>query len=116
MEPAATNAVYSPNSQDGPRAAAELGADPSWFTSGDIGRSDAARHPEDSDTGQATTFWRDVLDDRGRADLVDNVVDHLNNGVESHVQQRAVDYWSMVDAEFGSRVNDRLGHLPTTGD
>ena len=115
MEPAATNAVYAPNSHGGPRAAVELRAEPSWFTSGDIGRFDAAGHPEDSDTAQATTFWRDVLDDRGRADLVDNVVDHLNSGVQPHVQQRAVHYWSMVDAEFGSRVGRRLGHRPTTG-
>lgn len=91
------------------RAAAGNYQEASWFTSGDIGRFDAAVHPADSDTVQATSFWRDVLDDGGRERLVGNVLEDLRDGVEGYVQERAIAYWANVAADLGERVARGLG-------
>jgi catalase len=44
-----------------------------------------------------------------RDHLVENIVDHLSQGVSGPIQDRAIDYWTCVDAPLGERVAAGLG-------
>ncbi|MFD4367926.1 catalase [Rhodococcus sp. NPDC058521] len=99
--------VYVPNSKGGPHAdPSQVGATATWHPNGDMVRAANTLHAEDDDWGQAGTLVREVLDDDGRARLVDNIVGHLLNGVTEPVLARAFEYWHNVDADLGKRVQD----------
>jgi catalase len=102
--------VYAPNSYGGPKADPERHGEPDgWSVSGEIVRSASKLHSEDDDFGQAGTLWRNVLSEGDRHNMVTNIVNHLNGGVTSDVQARAVEYWRNVDPELGARVAKELG-------
>jgi catalase len=44
-----------------------------------------------------------------RHDPVDNIVDHMADGVERQVQDRAVALWRRVDPDLGARIAQGLG-------
>ncbi|MCU1450023.1 MAG: Catalase, partial [Acidimicrobiales bacterium] len=95
--------VYAPNSYGGPDADTTM-ADPSWFSTGDVGRYPYAAHRDDDDFVQPGALWRDVLSESERAHLVSNIVIHLGDGVESDIQARAVEYWRRGDPHHRARV------------
>ncbi len=100
-----TDPVYAPNSKGGPKADPALsGPAASWPTSGEIVHAAYVSHSEDDDWGQAGTLVRDVLDDSGRARLVENIVGHLLDAVTEPVLRRAFEYWHNVDTDLGDRV------------
>jgi catalase len=101
--------VYAPNSFGGPAADPINYADPSWFTSGELGRYPYAAHRDDDDFVQAGSLWRDVCTETDRDHLVVNIVDHLSDGVDKDMQARAVSYWQKVDPDLGNRVAQGLG-------
>jgi catalase len=70
----------------------------------EINRYAGARHAEDDDFGQAGTLFREVMNDRQRDELVENVVRHASTEVSDEVQARVVEYWTQVDSVLGMRV------------
>lgn len=97
--------VYAPNSYGGPRAQPELTDDGGrWHADGEMVRTAYTLRPDDDDWGQAGTMVREVLDDAGRARLVDNIVGHLLNGVSEPVLEHAFEYWRNVDKDLGGRI------------
>jgi catalase len=99
--------VYAPNSYGGPAAdTARYGEPAGWESDGEMVRSSYVDHAEDDDWGQAGTMVREVLDDKGRQRLVDNIVGHLLNGVSEPILERAFTYWRNVDKALGDRVAD----------
>ena len=66
------------------------------------------KHAEDDDFGQPGTLYREVLSETDRDHLVTNIVDHLKGGAKPDMQQRAVEYWTKVDANLGGRVRATL--------
>jgi catalase len=101
--------VYAPNTKGGPVADPERGADLTWnVEAAEIGRYANAKHAEDDDFGQPGTMYREILDDKGRDDLVENIVGHASAEVSAEVQDRVVAYWTQVDSELGSRVASGL--------
>jgi catalase len=103
----APDPVYAPNSFGGPSAEPKF-AEPSWQSSGELVRAAYSKHRDDDDFGQAGTLYRDVLDDAAKARLVTNISNHLSNGVEGDVLERAFEYWRSVDADLGARVAKAL--------
>ena len=103
--------MYAPNSYGGPEADPQY-EDPSWFVRGEILRSAYDLHAEDDDFVQPRALWTNVLSETAREHLVTNIVTHLENGVSPEVLARAVDYWSSVHPELGSRIARGVG-LPT---
>jgi catalase len=96
--------VYAPNSYEGPLADPNLG-DPSWsVAAGEIGRFAYASHAEDDDFSQAQALYRDVLTPTQREHVVENIVAHLKADVSDSVTKRAVQYWTAVDPDLGTRV------------
>ena len=70
---------------------------------GEIVRSAYELHAEDDDFGQAGTLVREVFDDAQRYRLVDTVVGALS-GVVEPVLSQALQYWSNIDGNVGSRI------------
>ena len=100
--------VYAPNSFGGPTAdpAWEL---PSWqIEAGEIARTAYVMHAQDDDFRQPGTLYREVLSATDRDHLVTNIVGHLKGGVNPEMQQRAVQYWTKVDAALGARIRAAL--------
>jgi catalase len=113
--------VYAPNSHGGPAAdPAQFDDGAGWSAGGDMIRSPYVQHAEDDDWGQPGTLVREVLDDAARDRLVDNISGHLLNGVTEPVLQRAIQYWTNVDADLGKRIevsvrSQQQEEAPTTG-
>jgi catalase len=100
--------VYAPNSFGGPKAdpSYEL---PNWqVEAGEIARTAHLKHAEDDDFGQPGTLYREVLSETDRDHLVTNIVNHLKGGAKPDMQQRAVEYWTKVDANLGARIRATL--------
>ncbi len=64
--------------------------------------------------GQPRLLWEKVLDDEGRAHLVDNIVASMSNPMMAiadprPIQERMLKHWFKVHPEFGRRVAEGLG-------
>jgi catalase len=46
---------------------------------------------------------------------VSNIVGHMADGVERHVQERAVALWRQVDPDLGARMAQSLGVVTRAG-
>ncbi len=101
--------VYAPNSYGGPKADSQRYPDVSWSASGDIMRSAYVPHKDDDDFVQPGNFYRETLSQEERDHLVDNIVAHMNQGVELQIKQRAVQLWYQVDKDLGTRVAAKVG-------
>lgn len=73
--------------------------------SGDVGRYDV--DPKEDNFGQVTLFWRNVLDDKEKSRLVNNLVQNLSNA-SMFIVERAVKNFTQVDADFGLRLTEGL--------
>ncbi|MDO8432461.1 MAG: catalase-related domain-containing protein [Candidatus Binatus sp.] len=58
--------------------------------------------------GQPGTLYREVLSETDREHLVTNIVGHLKDGVKSDMLQRAIQYWTNIDAGLGARIRTTL--------
>jgi len=69
-----------------------------------------ARYPQlhpNSDFEQCGQFFRKVLSERDRNNLVGNIASHLGNA-RKDLQARMIDIFSKCDPEYGKRVADAL--------
>ncbi len=106
--------VYAPNSYGGPVADPDRASQVNWdVAAGELGRFSYDKHAADDDFAQAGSLVRQVLSDTDRDHLVTNIVGHASDQVSDEVQRRVVVYWSLVDADVGSRVGAGLGVDPT---
>ncbi|KAL7293618.1 hypothetical protein TKK_0012703 [Trichogramma kaykai] len=94
---------YFPNSFNGPQECPAVRS-PSFHASGEADRYDPIN---EDDYGQATLFWRKVLDDGAKSRLVRNIVDHLKNA-SAFIQERALRNFGKVDVELGKRLTEAL--------
>ncbi|MFP5360039.1 MAG: catalase [Actinomycetes bacterium] len=101
--------VYAPNSTGGahadPARAAESGG---WETDGEMVRAAATLHSEDDDFGQAGTLYREVFDDAARARFLDQITGHVGAVVSDEIRERAIQYWTSVDAGLGAQLRAAL--------
>ncbi|XP_063240442.1 catalase isoform X3 [Bacillus rossius redtenbacheri] len=94
---------YFPNSFGGPKE------DPSaaiskFSVSGDVARYNSG---DEDNFSQATIFWKKTLSEQERERLVSNIVGHLKDAVD-FIQERTVNMFSQVDANFGARLREGL--------
>lgn len=103
--------VYAPNSYGGPVADPDKGTEIGWdVEAADLARTAYAKHAEDDDFSQAGTLVREVMDDEGRATLVENVVGHASDpDVSDAMKLRVVAYWTRIDEGVGAKVAGGLG-------
>ncbi|WP_449385337.1 catalase [Cellulomonas soli] len=108
--PAADVPVYAPNSRGGahadPLRAAESAG---WESDGALVRAAAALHREDDDFGQAGTLYRHVFDDAARERFLTTITGHVGAVKADDIRERAIGYWTHVDADLGARLRANLG-------
>ncbi|CAK9804804.1 Cat [Anthophora plagiata] len=97
---------YYPNSFGGPKVcpAASISTFP---ITGDVDRYEPQN---EDDFGQATLFWRRVLDADEKTRLVNNMVGSLRNA-STFIVERAVKNFTEVDADLGKRLTDGLRNV-----
>jgi catalase len=100
--------AYAPNSFGGPVADPAAAGEGGWETDGALIRAAATRHAEDDDFGQAGTLYRKVFTDAQKARFLDTITGQLAAIKNDDIRERAIRYWTNVDAEFGQKVSDRL--------
>ena len=100
--------VYAPNSFGGPVADASAAGEGSWESDGALVRSAATLHFEDDDFGQAGTLYRTVFNDESKARFLQTITGAVG-GVESpEIRERAIQYWTNVDATLGATLRVEL--------
>jgi catalase len=70
----------------------------------------AARHEasDDDNYTQPRAFYQKVLDDLGRAHLINNIVEHLQQCTDKDIIRRSVAVFANVDDDFGKRLAQKL--------
>lgn len=105
-------AEYHPNSIDGPTADASKAYDfGAWDAEGsEVFRGDTKPHAEDTDQVQATTLYREVLDDAARDRMVGNIAGHVGkiDPTETDLLERVFAYWAAVDPDLGAAVKAKV--------
>ncbi|XP_017879786.1 catalase [Ceratina calcarata] len=94
---------YYPNSFSGPEECPAVRSPP-FPVSGDVDRYEPVN---EDDFGQATLFWRRVLDADAKTRLVNNLVGSLRNA-STFIIERAVKNFTEVDGELGRRLTEGL--------
>ncbi|WP_431246645.1 catalase [Leifsonia xyli] len=100
--------VYAPNSFGGPAAQPERAGEGSWESDGALVRSAATLHAEDDDFGQAGTLYREVYDDAAKERFLDTISGAISGVKREDIRERAIQYWTNVDATLGRQLRDRL--------
>jgi catalase len=100
--------VYAPNSSDRKWADQTGPAADGWEADGEMVRSAYTLRSNDDDFGQPGTLVREVFNDEQRTRLVEQVSGSLLGGVREPVLGRALDYWKNVDADVGTRIEQKV--------
>ncbi|WP_084125073.1 catalase [Demequina sp. NBRC 110054] len=101
--------VYAPNSKGGAHADPErAGETGNWESDGAMVRAAATLHPEDDDFGQAGTLYREVFSDEQKATFLNVISGHVGAVKSDDIRERAIQYWTNVDAELGAALRANL--------
>jgi catalase len=96
--------VYAPNSFGGPVANPVAAGEGSWESDGELVRTAATLHAEDSDFGQAGTLYREVFSDESKARLQVTLAGQANAISIGAIRERFFQYWTNVDASLGDAL------------
>jgi catalase len=99
---------YAPNSLGGPVADPAAAREGAWEDDGSLLRAAATLRSEDSDFGQAGTLYRDVYDDAAKARFLDTITGAISGVTRPEVTERAIWYWTSVDADLGAKLRANL--------
>ena len=80
-----------------------------WENDGELTLSAHSLHAEDSDFGQAGTLYREVYDDAAKARFLDTITGAVGGVKNPDIKERAIQYWTNVDAELGAKLRANLG-------
>ncbi|MBT1001197.1 catalase [Paenarthrobacter sp. DKR-5] len=105
----ASTPVYAPNSKGGPAAAEPAQVGGGWENDGELTLSAHSLHAADDDFGQAGTLYREVFDDAERARFLDTITGGVAGVQDPGIKERAIGYWTKVDADLGAKLRANLG-------
>jgi catalase len=71
------------------------------------------KHSDDDDFVQPGALYRNVLSETEREHLTSNIAAHARHGVNDEIQGRVIEYWRLVDADLGARVEKALSNGST---
>lgn len=100
--------TYVPNSHGSPTADPHAAGDGGWESDGALVRSAATLRADDDDFGQAGTLYRDVFDDAARARFLETITGAVGGVKDAGIRERAIGYWTNVDAELGAQLRRNL--------
>ena len=104
---------YEPNSFGGPKEDPSV-MEPPLRIDGNGGRYTTYPGDDEDLYGQPRALWEKVLDDEGRAHLVENIVGSMSNpamGIADPrpIQERMLRHWHKVHPDMGRRIAEGLG-------
>jgi len=102
--------VYAPNSFGGPVADPARAGAGSWESDGELIRTAATLHAEDSDFGQAGTLYREVFDADAKARFLETITGAVGGTTVPEIRERAIQYWTNVDATLGAALRSNLAN------
>jgi len=102
--------VYAPNSFGGPVADPARAGAGSWESDGELIRTAATLHAEDSDFGQAGTLYREVFDAAAKARFLETITGAVGGTTVPEIRERAIQYWTNVDATLGAALRSNLAN------
>uniref|UniRef100_A0A8C4QD69 Catalase n=1 Tax=Eptatretus burgeri TaxID=7764 RepID=A0A8C4QD69_EPTBU len=94
---------YYPNSFGAPEVQPRF-LEQRYPVSGDVQRYNTA---DDDNFTQVRTFYNKILKEDEKRRLTENIARHLK-GAQQFIQDRAVKLFSMIDKDYGARVNNLL--------
>ncbi len=97
---------YFPNSFSGPNHNA-VHLETNIQITGDAKRYDSG---DEDNYSQCGIFWRNTLNDEGRANLIENISGHLIDAAP-FLQERAINMFTKCDADYGKRLREALNKL-----
>jgi catalase len=100
---------YSPNSYDDPQAQSWAQEQEYQLSDVVVGRNPYRKHSDDdNEYTQPGLLWA-MLDGDAQDRLVSNIVNHMGQGVEAHIQHRQVEHFRKANKQLGDRVAEGLG-------
>ncbi|WP_422934003.1 catalase [Sinomonas sp. P47F7] len=106
---APTTPVYAPNSTGGPAAAEPTNPGGGWENDGALTLAAHSLHAEDGDFVQPGILYREVFDDAARARFLQTIAGAVGGVANADIKERAIQYWTNVDAELGAKLRAELG-------
>ncbi|WP_062381101.1 catalase [Demequina pelophila] len=107
--------VYAPNTRGGAHAdPARAGEAGTWENDAVMVRAAATLHPEDEDFGQAGTLYREVFTAEQKAAFLETITGHVGGVKSDEIRERAIQYWTSVDADLGAALRANLAPEPVT--
>ena len=100
--------TYAPNSVGGPVADPQRASEGGWETDGALVRAAQTLRSDDSDFGQAGALYRDVFDDGAKARFLETITGAVGGVKSDVIRERAIQYWTNVDAELGAKLRANL--------
>ncbi|WP_426003750.1 catalase [Paenarthrobacter sp. NyZ202] len=101
--------VYAPNTVGGPAAVEPASPAGGWENDGELTLSAHSLHAEDDDFGQAGTLYREVYDEAAKARFLETITGAVGGVKSADIKERAIQYWTNVDAELGAKLRANLG-------
>ncbi|WP_052207393.1 catalase [Sinomonas humi] len=101
--------VYAPNSLGGPAAVEPATPGGGWENDGELTLAAHSLHAEDGDFVQPGILYREVFDDAARARFLDTIAGAIGGVKRADIKERAIQYWTNVDAELGAKLRAELG-------
>jgi len=108
--------VYAPSSKSGPVADEAAAGAGSWESDGALVRAAATLHAQDDDFGQAGTLYREVYDDAAKARFLQTIAGAVGGVKSDEIRERAIQYWTSVDANLGQALRVELSKGVETPD
>ncbi len=53
-------------------------------------------------------MYREVFDDAGKAHILEQITGHVGAVVSDDIRERAIQYWTNVDADLGAKLRANL--------
>jgi catalase len=104
--------VYAPNSVGGPAAVEPQSPAGGWENDGALTLAAHSLHAEDGDFVQAGALYREVFNDGEKARLLETITGAVGGVKSPGIKERAIQYWTNVDAELGAKLRANLGAAP----
>jgi len=101
--------VYAPNTLGGPAAVEPQNAAGGWENDGELTLSAHSLHAEDGDFVQAGALYREVYNEGEKARFLETITGAVGGVKRSDIKERAIQYWTNVDAELGAKLRANLG-------
>jgi catalase len=100
------------NCVGGPAAVEPQSPAGGWENDGALTLAAHSLHAEDGDFVQAGALYREVYDDAAKARLLETITGAVGGVKSPGIKERAIQYWTNVDAELGAKLRANLGAAP----